>query len=466
MKTRLFFCVLGMVWGSGSLHCFGQTDQKLGGAQINQASNIETAVVAEPLDGRVNSAFIEYGPTLTKDGKRLYFSRQGHPKNTGGAKDEDIWYCEFIDSTQNWTEAKRMDPPLNNLGPNFICGVGVNGDTILLGNEYLKNGKMKAGLSLSIRNGQSWSFPQPINIENNYNLSERTSFDISNDRKALIISQKKTDSQGELDLYVTFRKPNPKNPYSAAESINMGPVINTFGDETSPFLAYDNRTLYFSSNGHNGYGKQDIFVSHRLDETWTNWSRPENLGPGINTAYDDTFFGFTPRSRYAYYSRGITPENLDIYRLDMTYLFKPSAKPLNQMDSLINVAQIGQSLVLDSIFKDNSADIRPEAVKKLKLIANYMNAYKGYTIMVSTHSNWHATRKESQVLSDRRAAKVIEFLVDEGISNAQVEPLGYGHDIVANMDNLPTLPRMKSRIANSVEFRLVGYTKYVKAEFR
>lgn len=465
MKARLFFC-LGIILILGTLRSAAQIDQKLGGQQINQASNIEIGVVAEPLDGRVNSPFIEYGPTLTKDGKRLYFSRQGHPKNTGGAKDEDIWYCEFIDSTQTWTEAKKMDPPLNNLGPNFICGVGVNGDTILLGNEYLKGGKMKAGLSLSIRNGDSWSFPAPINIERNYNLSERTSFDISNDRKALIISQKKTDSEGELDLYVTFRKADPKNPYSAAESINMGPVINSFGDETSPFLAYDNRTLYFSSNGHNGYGKQDIFVSHRLDETWTNWSRPENLGPGINTAHDDTFFGFTPRSRYAYYSRGITPGNLDIYRLDMTYLFKPSSKPLNQMDSLINAAQIGQSLVLDSVFVDNSAEIRPQAENKLHVIAEYMNVYRAYTILVSTHANKHPTRLESQTLSDKRVANIIEFLKKDGVNINQVESQGYGHDIVANVDKLPTLPRMKTRIANSVEFRLVGYGKVVHAQFR
>src|SRR3954452_15425590 len=114
MRTRLFYCILGMIAIVAAQNSFGQTDQKLGGQQINQASNIETAVVAEPLDGRVNSAFIEYGPTLTKDGKRLYFSRQGHPKNTGGAKDEDIWYCEFVDSTQTWTEATRMDVPLNN----------------------------------------------------------------------------------------------------------------------------------------------------------------------------------------------------------------------------------------------------------------------------------------------------------------------------------------------------------------
>jgi outer membrane protein OmpA-like peptidoglycan-associated protein len=442
--------------------CFGQSDRKPGGQQINQAPNIQTSVKAEPLDARVNSASIEFGPILTKDGTRLYFNRKGHQKNTGGIEDEDIWYCEFIDSTQTWSEPINIGAPLNNKGYNFISGVGVDGDTLLLGNEYGKGGKMKPGLSLTIRDGSTWSFPTPIDIENNYSLSGRTSFDISSDRKALIIAQKKTDSKGGLDLYVTFRKPNARNHYSAQESINMGAVLNSPGDETSPFLAYDNRTLYFSSNGHNGYGGHDIFVSRRLDNTWKNWSKPENLGPGINTAHDDTFFGFTPRSRYAYYSRGITPTNLDIYRVDMTYLFKPSTKPLNKLDSLIDVAQIGQSLVLDSIFENNSSEFRASAIQKLQTISDYMNIYPNYTVLISTHSNKHPSRKESQSLSERRAARIFDFLVKDGVNPRRLPTQGFGHDVVSNMAQTS----MKARVANSVEFRLVGYTKYVEAQFR
>ena len=331
-------------------NAFAQSDESLGGSQINIAENIETAVVAEPLSGTVNTKSLEFGPTLTKDGNRLYFSRQGYAGNVGGAADEDIWFSEFDEETQSWKEAKNMASPLNNEGPNFIVGVGWTGDTLLLGNEYSKKGKMKAGLSLSIKQGDNWTFPQPVTIANDYNMAERTGFDLSSDRKALIIAQRKIDSKGGLDLYVSFRDPNSKNPYAGKESINMGPVLNSVGDETSPFLAYDNRTLYFSSNGHNGFGGYDIFVSYRLDDTWTKWSKPENLGEGVNTIYDDTHFGFTPKSRYAYYSRGLTSENSDIYRVDMTYFFKPSEKPLDQMDELIDQAQIGQSLVLPSVF--------------------------------------------------------------------------------------------------------------------
>jgi outer membrane protein OmpA-like peptidoglycan-associated protein len=464
-RNRSLFIVMGVSLAiAHSAHA--QKDQPLAGNQIRIAENIETSIVSEPLDDRVNTPFIEYGPTLTKDGKRLYFSRQGFAGNTGGAKDEDIWFSEFDRASQNWKNSVNIGFPLNNAGPNFISGVGVDGDTLLLGNVYSKSGKMKAGLSISVRTGDAWSFPTPVQIENNYNFSDRTSFDLSNDRRALLIAQNKIDSKGGLDLYVAFRDKDPKNKYSGKESINLGPIINSAGDETSPFLAYDNKTLYFASKGLNGYGGYDIFVSKRLDDTWQNWTKPENLGPGINTAYDDTFFGFTPRSRYAYYSRGLTPANSDIYRIDMTYLFKPSSKPLNQMDELLDQAQIGQSLVLDSIFDNDSYEIKKSALRKLEYITEYLKTYQNFVVLITAHSNKHDSRDISQVLSDARAVKMRDYLISKGVDAKRLEYQGYGQDILVNMDNLPTLKSMKNRVASSVEFRLVGFVVAPHANFR
>jgi OmpA-OmpF porin, OOP family len=105
--------------------------------------------------------------------------------------------------------------------------------------------------------------------------------------------------------------------------VNLGAVVNTAGEETAPFLASDDKTLYFSSNGFSGYGGSDIYMSKRLDDTWTNWSSPENLGPDINSKLDDLFFNIPSTSEYAYYSRGITPGNEDIFRVKMPILKSP-----------------------------------------------------------------------------------------------------------------------------------------------
>ena len=100
-----------------------RTDSLVGNL-INVSKSINTSVVAVTLNDKVNSRFVESGPILTKDGKRLYFSRYGHPDNSGGAEDMDIWFSEFDNATQSWSEATNLGEPLNNEGPNFLCGVG------------------------------------------------------------------------------------------------------------------------------------------------------------------------------------------------------------------------------------------------------------------------------------------------------------------------------------------------------
>lgn len=420
------------------------------GSGVNIATNINTDVVAEELNYLVNTQYKELGPMPTKDGKRLYFSRQGYPENTGGADDEDIWYCEFDEVTQQWTQAVNLGEPLNNTGPNFITGIGRTGDTLLLGNVYAKKGKMKAGVSISIRVGELWSFPMPVNIASDYNLSAKAGYDLSSDRMTLIIAQEKADSKGKLDLYASFRDPDAKYPYSATESVNLGDVINSFGDETSPWLAYDNRTLYFSSDGHNGYGRLDIFMSKRLDNTWTNWSTPVNLGPGINSHYDDMSFNYNPTDRFAYFSRGITPSNVDIYRVEMTNLFKDETNT----EGVVASAEIGQTKVISRVFADNSADISQDAMTDLKSMLNYLTKNKTMIVQVTAHSNKHDDRAASMQLSNQRASNVVDYLVKNGIEKKRLSYRGMGHDILVNSKAAASSTQW---LGASVEFKLISY---------
>jgi outer membrane protein OmpA-like peptidoglycan-associated protein len=80
--------------------------------------------------------------------------------------------------------------------------------------------------------------------------------------------------------------------------------------------------LYFSSKGFSGYGGSDIYRSIRLDDTWTNWTEPENLGPEINSKFDDLFFNIPSSSEYAYFSKGVTDNNIDIFRLKLPAFMK------------------------------------------------------------------------------------------------------------------------------------------------
>ena len=84
----------------------------------------------------------------------------------------------------------------------------------------------------------------------------------------------RSDTQGGRDLYVSFMQPDS----SWSSPLNLGMQVNTFADDITPFLAADNVTLYYSTKGEPGYGDNDIFVTRRLDDTWINWSTPQNLG--------------------------------------------------------------------------------------------------------------------------------------------------------------------------------------------
>ncbi len=292
-------------------------------ADIDLPELLSKGLVVERLDANVNSDVSEYNPLLSPDGKTLYFSRKNHPENEGGASDkEDIWYSELGEDGK-WTLAKNMGPQFNNAQPNFVNTVSSTPDgksvVILLGNKYLDKGKMVAGVSISTNVGGKWSDPKPLEIENDYNYNEKANYFMANTRKSLLMSVEREDTQGGRDLYVSFEKEDE----TWTQPLNLGKVINTVSEETAPFLASDDKTLYFSSNGFSGYGGSDVYMSKRLDDTWTNWSPPENLGPDINTKLDDLFFNIPSTSEYAYYSRGVTVDNSDIYRVKMPMFMTP-----------------------------------------------------------------------------------------------------------------------------------------------
>ena len=285
---------------------------------------LSKGLVTERLDETVNSEFTELNPILTPDGKTLYFSRKNHPGNVGGVNDkEDIWYSE-LGADGKWTLAKNMGPQFNNELPNFVNAVSTatpDGKSVimLLGNKYLENGKMLAGISMSNNINGSWSNPTAVEIENDYNYNEKANYFLANTRKSLLMSIEREDSRGGRDLYVSLSK----NDSLWAEPLNLGLIVNTSGEETSPFLATDDKTLYFSSNGFSGYGGSDIYMSTRLDDTWTNWTEPKNMGPDINSKLDDLFFNIPASSEFAYYSRGITEDNTDIFRVKLPVFNSP-----------------------------------------------------------------------------------------------------------------------------------------------
>ena len=251
-------------------------------------SIIKPNMVAKKLVGGVNSEFAEIGPIVSSDGKTIYFSRYNHPDNFSGKNDEeDIWFAEWDENKNKWGEAKNIGVPLNNKYPNFINSISPDGNTLLIGNNYFTNGKAGPGVSLSVRTAKGWSFPEQIVIEGSRHQPALSGGQLSKNKKTLLLAyEQKKHTSGGQDLYVSFVKSD--NVWT--KPINLGSVVNTRKTETAPFLADDDSTLYFTSNGLPGFGGNDIFVTRRLDSTWQNWTKPKNLGSVVNTNCDQSFF--------------------------------------------------------------------------------------------------------------------------------------------------------------------------------
>ncbi len=164
--------------GENSIDAIGMSDSNIPiSVSIQIAANVNMELETERLSENVNSRYTEHSPLLSADGKTLFFSRANHPDNVGGIDDyEDIWYSEWDEEKKEWKEAQNLGGALNTKGPNYISSVSEDGNNLvlLLGNQYTKNGKMRAGVSISSKqeNG-TWSEPQAIEIENDYNYSPK-----------------------------------------------------------------------------------------------------------------------------------------------------------------------------------------------------------------------------------------------------------------------------------------------------
>jgi len=290
--------------------------------EINVTDEINNDYVPIALGSSINSEYNELRPLISPEANTLFFSRQNHPENTGGVNDdEDIWIAKRDTTSGDWLQAQNIGRPLNNKGPNYISSISSDGDAmlLLLGNAYYSRNRMTQGVSMSIKNEDgTWSQPKNLDIANDYNLSDKANYFLSDDMETIVMSVERKDSHGDRDLYVIFLKDDG----SWSQPLNLGGQVNSAAEESAPFLAKDGKTMFFSSKGFSGYGNYDIFLSRRLDDTWTNWSEPENLGAGFNSREDDIFFNFTENDEYAYFTRG-SRDNTDIYKVKLPYYQKP-----------------------------------------------------------------------------------------------------------------------------------------------
>lgn len=316
---------------------------------IPQVDNATEGNPKERLSDRVNSEYSEVGGVVSPDGRHLYIGRKYDPRNKGYSyreKDIDVWYSSK-DANEQWSTAINVGYPLNNQGYNWVISVSPDNNTLLLANTYNADGSSNgSGLSISNKTASGWSVPSTIRIDNFYNNSDYVDYCLGPNKKVLIMSIENDNTYGQRDLYVSFLKDDG----SWTKPKNLGNTVNTFGDEESPFLAADNKTLYFGTEGHLGYGSNDIFISRRLDDTWTNWSPPLNVGPKVNTTDFEASFILSAKGDYAYFV-----SDDDIYRIEMAAAAKP--EPVVLVSGTVYNSKTKEPLAADIRYFDLSENV-------------------------------------------------------------------------------------------------------------
>ena len=277
-------------------------------------------IKAESLSKNINSDAYEYMPVLTADEKTIYFCAEDRNDNLGK---EDIFVSYFKNG--KWTKpyvVKELSTVHGNEAP---LSISADGNTLLLfsnGDVFIAH-KTKYGWSAKtpireINTTQYWEADATITADGNAIL-------FASDRYGNIGSYHQFSNHfhgdyiGNLDLYVIVKQDDG----SWSEPINLGPTINTPFAERTPFLHPDMKTLYFSSDGHAGVGKMDIFKTTRLSDTsWTHWSEPVNLGLGINTPKKEYGYKISTDGTKAYYTQFLKGQS-DIYYLTLPENMRP-----------------------------------------------------------------------------------------------------------------------------------------------
>ena len=250
----------------------------------------------------INTEGDEYAPVLTADGRTLYFCGHGRADNIGG---EDM-FISVKQTDGTWSKPRLMgefNTPIGNEAP---LAVSPDGNMLLIYKD--------SNIYYARKRYQGWSQMQKMESLNSLSAWDADA-SFSPDGNAIFFISDRVGNigrhhpheelfhgsqSGNTDIYVCVKKGDD----TWGEPVNLGKVINTPFAERSPMLAPDMKTLYFSSDGHYGLGRLDVFMSQRLSDTsWTQWSEPVNIGKEINTSDNDYNYALMPDGKSVFFTK-------------------------------------------------------------------------------------------------------------------------------------------------------------------
>ena len=261
----------------------------------------------------------EYLGTLSPDGHLFYFTRRkyvsdGNPFGQGKVMKE-FFSCSEKKGGQ-FGEGDMLPAPFNNAEGEGSPTITITNDLLIFTQRHTVklSGSTYPNYDLyySEYDGFEWSTPKPLPGKINRNDSWESQPSLSSDGRVLFFASDRPGGYGGSDIWFATRKSDG----SWNDPVNLGPTINTSKNERSPFLHTDSKTLYYSSNGLEGLGGQDVFYS-KLDAK-KQWTEPVNIGYPINTENDEVDFFVSLDGKTGYFSsNNYGDKDWNIYQFEL-----------------------------------------------------------------------------------------------------------------------------------------------------
>lgn len=448
----------------------------------------------------INTQNDEYWPSITADGQTLMFTRQltqFGDNSSYGLFQEDFYLSSFSDN--RWQKAAYAGWPLNTHQNEGAQSLASNGNSMFFTACDRNGGVGSCDIYFATNIDGKWT--EPVNLGPPVNSTYWESQpSVSSDGRKLFFSSSRPGGFGGKDIW--FSALNNNNQWSTPK--NLGSNINTTGDEMSPFIHFDGKTLYFSSDGRVGIGGFDIYISRMVNDS--TWSEPQNLGFPINTLSDDMGLVIESSGQMAYFSSVRDQKNgKDIYSFNLYESIRPdpvaylkgkvydkeTGKLLKADFELMNLSsgelkvksttdangnflvclpsgynyginvnktgylfysenfmfegdhtvmkpfikkiilspiRVGEKMLLSNIFYEiDSWQLKKESFSELNNLIRLLTENKELTLEIGGYTDSTGTTDYNKQLSEKRAMSVVKYLVEKGISPTRLKSVGYGN---------------------------------------
>ena len=444
------------------------------------------------LPPEINQYSLQYLPSITVDNGSLIFTKRDFYSD-----DEDI----VISYKRNgrWTKAQPISDRINTRMNEGASTVSADGKLMVLTSCDRQDSFGSCDLYYSVKSASGWSKPKNLGKKVNSSYWESQP-SLSADGRKLYFASSRTGGHGGRDIWVSEKLGQEWNV-----PVNMGNVVNSWKDDTTPFIHSDGETLYFSSNSRPGFGGFDIYRTKKLDSVWT---KPTNLGKQINSHKDEVGLLIAPDGKTAYFSQEktkngrieesllasfILPDELtsasvsfiigrifdeetklplkakveivEVRRTEILFTYEsdsltgeylmvlPNNKALagyikkkgyvysnfkfsttknslripDTIDVYLKPIEVGEQLILKNIFfEHDSYELDERSNSEISSVVELLEQNNKLRIEIEGHTDNVGSNAYNQELSEKRAKAVFRQLIKNGISENRVTFKGYG----------------------------------------